>query len=258
MLPKRSQAKCSGFTLVEMLVVIAIVSLLAGLIMPALMGAKTKGKIAKCNNNLRQIHTSIVMYKDERYFVHNRRYVYPGRLFTLVEEREYIQDPDVFLCPLDGSHGAEGGKPSGSLSQYPELDEMSLGLRHSYMYEFSSAKCSWGWTWSGPEDEFAVGCASGYAEDVTDLTYMHPPNNEASWGEVKESQQKFGDTYLDSQMGGLQSYDETLFPVLRCFWHMRKPDDKYEPNVSNVAMAGHVFKSYPQWEFTALGLRPPP
>ena len=32
MLPKRSQAKCRGFTLVEMLVVIAIVSLLAGIL----------------------------------------------------------------------------------------------------------------------------------------------------------------------------------------------------------------------------------
>lgn len=249
MLPKRSQAKCRGFTLVEMLVVIAIVSLLAGLIMPALMGAKTKGKIAACNNNLRQIHTSIVMYKDERYFVHNRRYVYPGRLLTLVEDREYIQDTDIFLCPLDGSHGAEGGKPSGASSQYKELDEMSLGLRHSYMYEFSSAECSWSW-------ENYVGSSKGPPPTAADdLIDMHT-SVDASWGDVKATQLKFGDKENYTAMQAYTGYDETLFPVLRCFWHIRDPDKSTDANVSNVAMDGHVFKSYPKWEYTAWGLRP--
>ena len=250
MLLTRSQAKYRGFTLVEMLVVIAIVSLLAGLILPALMGAKTKGKITACDNNLRQIHTSLVMYKDERYFVHKRRYVYPGRLFTLVEKREYIQDRDIFLCPLDGSRGAEGGKPSGTQSQFSELDEMSLGLRHSYMYEFSGVECSWGWG-------SYVGSSKGPPPTaVGDLINMHPPLGIASWGDVKATQLKYGDTENFKAMQAYTGYDETLFPVLRCFWHMRNPDETKDPNVSNVALDGHIFKSYPQWEYTAWGMRP--
>ena len=250
MLPKRSQAEYRGFTLVEMMVVIAIISILAGLILPALMGAKTKGKIAACNNNLRQIYNSIVMYKDERYFIHNRQYVYPGRFFTLVEEREYIQDTDVFLCPLDGSYGAQGGKPSGALSQYSELDEMFLGLRHSYMYEFSIANCSWGW-------EDYVGSSKGPPPTaVGDLINMHPPLGFASWGDVKATQLKYGDKENYTAMQAYTGYDETLFPVLRCFWHMMDPDKKNDLNVSNIAMDGHVFKSYPKWEYTAWGLKP--
>ena len=248
MLLKRSQAENRGFTLVEMLVVIAIIGLLAGLILPALAKAKTQGKIAACHSNLRQIYNSIVLYKNDLYFDHNRRYVYPDRLWTLTKDRGYIQDKDVFLCPLDGGYGKDGGKPSGAQKQYSELDEMSLGLRHSYMYEFSGAECSWGW--SG-----YVGASNGnYASGVGDLSYMHWPQNKASWGEVKESQQKYGDKFTVGQMGGLRSYDATLFPVLRCFWHTLNPDNN-AANISNVAMDGHVFNSYPQWEYTAWGLR---
>ena len=54
-----------AFTLVEMLVVIAIIAILAGLLLPALAKAKEHGKRAKCMSNLHQIHTAVMMYVDE-------------------------------------------------------------------------------------------------------------------------------------------------------------------------------------------------
>ncbi|MCX7866815.1 MAG: DUF1559 domain-containing protein [Limisphaera sp.] len=57
----------TGFTLVELLVVIAVVALLAGLLLPALAAAHEKARRANCISNLRQIHLAIAMYADDHH-----------------------------------------------------------------------------------------------------------------------------------------------------------------------------------------------
>jgi prepilin-type N-terminal cleavage/methylation domain-containing protein len=55
---------CPGnaFTLIELLLVIAIIAMLAALLMPALATAKFKGRQTACLNNLRQLALSSQMY----------------------------------------------------------------------------------------------------------------------------------------------------------------------------------------------------
>ena len=51
-----------AFTLVEVLVVLAIIAMLAALLLPALSSAKAKGKQVACTNNLKQLSLGCQMY----------------------------------------------------------------------------------------------------------------------------------------------------------------------------------------------------
>ncbi|MEI8288042.1 MAG: type II secretion system protein [Verrucomicrobiota bacterium] len=51
-----------GFTLVEIMVVIAIISLLAAIAIPSLLRAVAKSQSAACINNLRQIDTAVQQF----------------------------------------------------------------------------------------------------------------------------------------------------------------------------------------------------
>jgi prepilin-type processing-associated H-X9-DG protein/prepilin-type N-terminal cleavage/methylation domain-containing protein len=54
-----------SFTLVELLVVVAILGILAAILLPALQNAKEKGKAAVCVSNLRQVYTAFALYAHD-------------------------------------------------------------------------------------------------------------------------------------------------------------------------------------------------
>jgi len=58
-----------AFTLVEMLVVVAIVAILAGFLLPALTGARERARKVKCGSNLHQLHVAVMNFvgDTERY-----------------------------------------------------------------------------------------------------------------------------------------------------------------------------------------------
>ena len=110
------------FTVIELLILVAIIAILTSLLLPALKVARERSKMAVCKNNMKQIHYALFMYQDDNngYFPYSRitnpnQYSwddllspYDGRNITNKNALKYPvilkkhgYNCDLYLCPSD-------------------------------------------------------------------------------------------------------------------------------------------------------------
>ena len=61
---RRGQASVGGFTIIELMVVVAVIGLLLALILPSLQQSRDSARYVQCTNNLRQIGLVTMQYRD--------------------------------------------------------------------------------------------------------------------------------------------------------------------------------------------------
>jgi prepilin-type N-terminal cleavage/methylation domain-containing protein/prepilin-type processing-associated H-X9-DG protein len=92
---KRKLFKSKSFTLIELLLVVAIISILMSMLLPALKSAKEKAVTISCSGNLRQIMMTVHMYAQD-----NQQYYYGAcEDIRLLVDGGYLSNKNVLFCP---------------------------------------------------------------------------------------------------------------------------------------------------------------
>ena len=115
-----------NFTLVELLVVIAMIAILASMLLPALNRARDTAKSIGCSNNLRQLGLGAQQYAGD-----NQDTIVPAKSNTeswmdlIVKSLYgtnivYLKKPDIVICPLEKKPFKPGASSSEDCFAYGE------------------------------------------------------------------------------------------------------------------------------------------
>ena len=224
-----------GFTLVELLAVIAVIGILAGILITAVSSARGKARMASCKGHLKNFSVAIDSYKA--YSDQN----YPMYLSTLFDE--YYEIKAGYVCPVDWSGGEHGGVPDkvkGTTTdfmpdaQFEETDDT----------EFNNETNSAGKPYQDYRNPEITRCSYLYEFCIAECRLVDADPQE-TWREYKERQMKRGEN---------GQVTAGRVPIVRCFWHARQERDgerylEKEKNVLNIGV-GHrgVYTSSPAWE----------
>jgi prepilin-type N-terminal cleavage/methylation domain-containing protein len=216
----------TAFSLIELLIVTAIIAILAGLLVPAITMIRSRMMDLKCCANMRQIGLALTVY------VSDYREHFPDTMHTLLEDASYGMSglERLLQCPRDLSKGTSPdmgrefyntNDPGSSLTYLWEENS-------SYVYEVSAKPCN------------GSVLSECYYEGAP-----RPADNTVSWFTAKRNQVRYG--WHGNPM------PECLFPIVRCYHHVKWgptiADCLKVKRVNNISWGGTVYWTRVNWEY---------
>jgi len=166
----RRDGRATGFTLVESLIVVAIVAILVAILLPSLLRVREMSIRLVCQTNLNGIGTAVGIYSMDYNFALPTYYADPDITFDTFRMRtdsgkivnlgcllDYAEDPKLFYCPSqndntspsiaydtpenrlldDAPGGASGGLGGGRAGgDGPQAPGLRSGVNSSYTVRF--------------------------------------------------------------------------------------------------------------------------
>lgn len=100
------RTKTTGFTLVEILIALAVVAVLAALLLAAFSRVREAGHSTICQSNLKQLALGMQQYVQD----YNGRY--PIQAGWEIKILPYVKDEKLFMCPSNYRKGVQDAKDS--------------------------------------------------------------------------------------------------------------------------------------------------
>ena len=135
--PKR----VAGFSLIELLVSIGLISLLVGIVVPTLSKSRTQSRVLVCTMNTRQITTAMLAYAaDNRGYFVEQTTVGDDSLVYL-HQQGYLSTPQVAFCPSTrNSLDAEQPEAMQLRRSAPHANAASAGHSYETFHHYSHGK----------------------------------------------------------------------------------------------------------------------